>query len=246
MKKNFLAPVSKSAHKYSRGVVAISAGSKKYPGAALLTTGAARRGGAGYIQFISADERLIDLVISQFPDVVPIGNLEELKASTLLVGSGEPQKIKIPGDVALVLDGSSIALAQQVKNQITVITPHEGEVKYLGVLRENRSETALSLAKQNNCIVVLKGPGTVVASPDGRLYIDRKGGAELASAGSGDILAGLIASMLASWKPSDRDEAFEVVCKAVTFHSMAGKLARKRANPVVATDILNALSLLHK
>ena len=241
MKRILLAPVSEDAHKYSRGVVAICAGSKKYPGAALLAVGGARRGGAGYVQFISSDEALTSLVITQYPDVVPIVGAKELKAEVLLIGSGEPKPIAIPGNVSLVLDGSSISLAKKRKNPITVLTPHEGEVKYLGVLRENRIETARSLAKQNGCIVVLKGPQTVIAEPNGRFILDKRGGKELATAGSGDILAGLIASMIASWKAVDERSAFETVVKAVTFHSEAGRYARKRKNPVVATDILEAL-----
>jgi hydroxyethylthiazole kinase-like uncharacterized protein yjeF len=245
VRKNFLPKVKSDAHKYSRGVVAVCAGSEKYPGAAILATGGARRGGVGYVQFLSSSTRLQDLVVSSFPDVVPISNVRDLKADALLLGSGEA-KIKnftteIPRDIPLVLDGGSIALAKKFRNEITVVTPHEGEVHYLGTPRKTREETSVSLAKQYKCIVVLKGRQTVVATPTGMIHIDRVGGPELSTAGSGDILAGLIASMLASWKAVDERSAFEAVVKAVAFHSEAGRYARKRKNPVVATDILEAL-----
>ncbi len=245
VRENFLPKVNPDAHKYSRGVVAVCAGSEKYPGAAILATGGARRGGVGYVQFLSSSKRLQDLVVSSYPDVVPISIARDLKADALLLGSGEA-KIKnlsgeIPRDIPLVLDGTSIALAKKVRNEITVVTPHEGEIHYLGTPRKTREETALSLAKQNKCIVVLKGPRTVVATPGGMIHVDRVGGPELSTAGSGDILAGLIASMIASWKAVDERSAFETVVKAVTFHSEAGRYARKRKNPVVATDILEAL-----
>lgn len=229
------------AHKYSRGIVAICAGSEKYPGAALLAVGGARRGGSGYVQFISQSTRIVDLVVSKFPDVVPIKSSHEIKADALLIGSGGATLSNPPTDIPLVLDGAAIALAKKTRNPITVITPHEGEIGYLGVARDTRLETAVSLAKQYKCFVVLKGPRTVIASPYGTHSLDRKGGPELATAGSGDILAGLITSMLASYKPSS-EEVLDVLIKAVAMHSHAGRCAGKKVNPVVATDILDALA----
>ena len=206
-----------------------------------MAVGGARRGGAGYLQFFSPSQRVQDLVLSSYPDVVCIKSSKEIKGDAVLVGSGDSAIPVLPLTAPVVLDGKAIEIAKKLKNSIKVITPHEGEVKYLGTFRESREKTALSLAKQNQCIVVLKGPSTVVATPLGSLWIDSEGGPELATAGSGDVLAGLIVSMLASWKPKNVEEAFEVVKKSVQFHSAAGKSAAKKSNPVVATDIVEAL-----
>ena len=92
-----------------------------------------------------------------------------------------------------------------------------------------------------NAIVVLKGRKTLVAAPHLPILIDDIGGVELATAGSGDILAGLIGSMIASWKPKNLTEAQKVTFLSVQYHSLAGEEARKRKNPVVATDILESL-----
>jgi len=81
----------------------------------------------------------------------------------------------------------------------------------------------------------------VIASPDGKSLVDTSGGSELATAGTGDILAGLIGSMLACWNPENLSQTTQVVAKAVKLHGLAGALAAKSLVPVVATDILDAL-----
>jgi NAD(P)H-hydrate repair Nnr-like enzyme with NAD(P)H-hydrate dehydratase domain len=143
-----------------------------------------------------------------------------------------------------------MAIATNSNTPFTVITPHEGEAKKLGFeitgvgnkLALARKEAAIAMAKKLHVIVVLKGQNTVIASPDGRSVIDRNGGSELATAGTGDILAGLIGSMLASWKPENLVETTQVVAKAVKLHGLAGALAAKSFAPVVATDVLDALA----
>ena len=86
----------------------------------------------------------------------------------------------------------------------------------------------------------------VIASPDGTVIIDKAGGSELATAGTGDVLAGLIGSMLSSWEPSNLKECIQVVAKAVKVHGLAGKLAAKNLAPVTATDLLEALPVVLK
>jgi len=79
-------PISRRDHKYSRGVVAIVAGSKRFPGAALLTVGGARRGGAGYVKYLDNNTTATRLVLGAFPDVAPIKNLSGQKIDSLVVG----------------------------------------------------------------------------------------------------------------------------------------------------------------
>lgn len=269
-------PLHKYDNKYSRGVVGIVAGSKKYPGAALLTVGGARRGGAGYVTFLNTHQSITDLVISHFPDVVPITSITDSKLDALVVGPGATTIRKIPQRIPIVLDGGALALARQRKslafdiNQIVVVTPHEGELKALGYSldyevnqskrknvrlekfhKEKRIEVAQAIADELRVICVLKGHPTIVAAPSDLVsrtsnsripYSDTKGGPELATAGSGDILAGLIGAFLASWKPSNYEIALEVVSAAVNLHSQAGVHAARNYTSVVATDILDSLA----
>jgi hydroxyethylthiazole kinase-like uncharacterized protein yjeF len=235
-------------NKYSRGVVAVCAGSTKYPGAALLAIGGARAGSAGYVKFVSTSRELSNLVVSKYPDVVPISTLEKERLDSFLVGPGGSSISKLPS-VPTVLDSSAIAILNKKSSRdskrITVITPHEGELKFLGksygeeLLGLERKSAALKIAQDFSAIVVLKGAGTVVASPDGRAFIDQVGGSELATAGSGDVLAGLIASLLVEVK--DGGDPFKLVCEAVKLHSKAGRYAAKKFTAVTAVEIVDSL-----
>ena len=239
-----LAPVAPQAHKYSRGCVGVWAGSPEFPGAAVLATGGARRGGAGYITYFDHTDCATQLVLHAYPDVVPIRKITSVTSDRIdawVVGCGAPTIKRLPESRYLVLDGSALSRARESRAAFTVLTPHEGEALALGFALDERVDNAGAIAAEYNAICVLKGPGTIIASPEGTYLIDEVGGPELATAGSGDILAGLIASMLASWQPTNLDEAMEVVSYAVRAHSLAGKAAAKKRNPVVATDILEFL-----
>ncbi len=239
---NFLPEVPADAHKYSRGTVAVIAGSETYPGAAVLCVGGARRGGAGYIKYISQYTFPTHLVLHSYPDVVPVADGEIIAADAWVIGSGTPKITKLPQGKILVLDGSAMTFANTASSGLTIITPHEGEAKKLGFPINDRKSDALAMASALNVIVVLKGPGTVIATPAGFVEVDRTGGRELATAGTGDILSGLMASMMASWQPTTFDAAAKIAVKAVKAHGLAGKLASKKAHPVVATDVLAALA----
>ena len=240
-KTNYLPEVSENAHKYSRGTVAVIAGSESYPGAAVLCVGGARRGGAGYVKYISQFNLPTHLVLHNFPDVVPIPEGQVIDADAWVIGSGAPKISQLPSGKILVLDGSAMTFANTANSGLTIITPHEGEAKNLGFPITDRKEDALRMASALNVIVVLKGPGTIIATPSGSVTVDKTGGKELATAGTGDILSGLMASMLASWRPTTFEEAARIAAKAVEVHGLAGKLASKKAKPVVATDVLEAL-----
>lgn len=269
-------PLHKSDHKYSRGVVAIIAGSKKYPGAGVLTVGGARRGGVGYVKFINKNSDATNLVLGNFPDVVPIDDLQNERVDALVVGPGATTIKSMPMKIPVVLDSGALALARSTKalrdpQQIVVVTPHEGELKSLGfslaqdeesdisahdkvssvsarnkksafALKEARITTAQRVSDELNVITVLKGHRTVIAAPHCTPIIDTLGGPELAVAGSGDILAGLIGAFLASWKPVNFQEAQKTVAAAVHLHSQAGKHAARSHSVVVATDILESLA----
>ena len=242
----------KNANKYSHGTVAVMAGSAKYPGAAVLCVGGARRGGSGYVNYLVREELPSNLVLNAYPDVVPIAKASEFAGDAWVIGSGAPKlpaRFIFPESRYLVLDGEAMALAKNSDTAFTVITPHEGEATKLGFPIKSSSErttTALAMAKKFHVIVVLKGSNTVIAAPDGKFILDKSGGAELATAGTGDILAGLIGSALASNQPTNMVETLKVVALAVKTHGVAGKLAARKSCSVTATDVLEALPLALK
>lgn len=240
---------SKTDNKYSRGIVGVVAGSKKYPGAALLAVGGARSGNAGYVKYISKDQTFRDAVIQKYPDVVSISSLTNQDLDALVMGPGESLITVPPKDIPLVLDSSAISSVTKrdfrARTGITVITPHEGELRFLGgsysreISSKGRRLVALEIADALNLIVVLKGHQTIVAAPGNSIFIDSIGGPELATAGSGDVLAGLIASMLTAVKSGQG--AFELVCNAVSLHSKAGKYAAKHFTAVSALEVVESL-----
>ena len=271
-------PISKRDHKYSRGVVAIVAGSKRFPGAALLTVGGARQGGAGYVKFLDGTSVTTQLVISHYPDVAPITSISNEKIDALVVGPGATTLRSLPEKIPVVLDSGALSLASKTTasrdpEHIIVVTPHEGELGELGfsileyqgsqqAIDAQRKDVAQRIANQLNVICVLKGHRTVIAAPQQRILVNSKlvdselveskrsnsilidstGGSELATAGSGGILAGLVGAFLASWKPLTYSDAQRVVWDAVHLHSAAGAHAARAKKSVVATDILESLA----
>lgn len=119
---------------------------------------------------------------------------------------------------------------------VTILTPHEGEFAYLGeTLERGREEAARRFAEEYGCVLALKGPGTVTAAADGRLFLNTTGNNGMAKGGSGDVLAGMILSLL-----SQGMEAAEAVAAAVWLHGRAGDLAREElgAYGMIPSDII--------
>ena len=161
-------------------------------------------------------------------------------------------------DKPLVLDADglnfckeNIELIKNYKNE-AVLTPHPGELaRLLGIstkeIGEDKIATAKSGAKQLNKVLVLKGGPTVIADPAGNIYINSTGNAGMATAGSGDVLTGLIAGLMAQGLT-----ALNAAIVGVYIHGLAGDLARKAKGEMgmIATDILNfvpkALMILEK
>ena len=124
-----------------------------------------------------------------------------------------------------------------------VITPHPGEFARLTGLSksevaEKGAEAASSFSAENNAVVVLKGSSTVIAVPDGRIFINEAPNSGLAKGGSGDVLAGLTAGLLAQGM-----EPYRAACSAVYIHSEAGKATLEDigARAMLPTDIINYL-----
>lgn len=146
----------------------------------------------------------------------------------------------------LVIDADGLnalaGMAERLRERraATVITPHPGEMARLmpdsGGM--SRAGAAGSAAAAWNCVVVLKGRGTVVAAPDGRVALNTTGGHGLAKGGTGDVLAGLVGGLLAQGV-----EAFDAACVGVFAHGLAGDRAEAAvgARGMVASDVVAAL-----
>ena len=228
-------------------MVGVIAGSANYPGAAVLCVGGARLGGAGYVHYLAGDNTALNLVLNAYPDVVPTNAYDD-RVESWIIGPGNPTSYRLPASKYLVLDAAAMSHAVESKAEFTVILPHEGEAADLGFpVTEGIGREAIAslIAKTMKAFVVLKGRKTIIASPTGEILIDEIGGPELACAGSGDVLAGLVASMLSSWKPTNQLEVHKVLFKAVQAHSTAGKFAAKKVKPVTSPDILKALQRIH-
>lgn len=254
-------------YKYSRGVVGIAAGSRRYPGAAYLATGSARLGNAGMVHLLDRGDGLAERVIQQFWDVVTStqapASLPRVRAWAVGPGIGDDASARdlvrdvLATDVPVVLDADALrvlsrdaATVLRGRQAPAVVTPHVGEFAALGFVvghdaESDRLARARDAARDLGAVVVLKGPGTVIAAPGGLGFIDVEGGAELGTAGSGDVLTGLMAAMLASWAARDgvldHDRVAFVAAGAVALHGIAGRLAAEGGRPVTAMDLVEQL-----
>ncbi len=137
---------------------------------------------------------------------------------------------EIPQGLVLDADGlnalsAHIDILRRRAGRVTILTPHDGEFARLGGDLEGRDriEAARAFAGEHGCILVLKGHRTIVAAPDGRIAINTTGNSGMAKGGSGDVLSGMILSLLGQGAG-----AFEAACAAVWLHGRAGDLAAAR------------------
>jgi hydroxyethylthiazole kinase-like uncharacterized protein yjeF len=232
-----LPPLAPDTHKYTRGLVHALAGTM--PGAISLAANAAARSGAGYVR-VSTSRPIEGLLAS----VVEVSNaqLSDPKIGCILVGPGLgplPQvlTLALTSRAPKVIDADAIGLVGEparLQGQDAVVTPHAGEfAKLFGSLPGSKADQALAAAKASGAVVVYKGPDTLVAAPDGRLGFAPPAPAWLATAGTGDVLAGMIAALRARGMP-----AFEAACAGVWLHGRAAELA---GPSMTADDLLAAL-----
>jgi len=224
-------------HKYSRGLVHCLAG--QMPGAIALAASAAAKCAAGYVRVSTS------LPINGLPSsIVQTGgaNLQDERIGCILVGPGlgdVPQVLTLALTAArpIVIDADGIGMVGQperLHGHDTILTPHEGEFRKLfGEIGGSKPERALEAACRSQSVIVYKGPDTLVAAPDGRLGFASPAPAWLASAGTGDVLAGMIASLLAQGL-----EAFEAACAAVWLHGRAAEIA---GPGMIADDLVEAI-----
>ena len=249
-----------NSHKGTFGDVAVIGGGDGMLGAATLCARAALHGGAGrvYVSMIASqppdhDFCQPELMFRQLRDI-------SLATSVIVAGCGAGPAIAgclddILRDAgALVLDADALnvlatqpdsqRLLNQRRSQSTVLTPHPLEAaRLLGTtvqqVQANRFDAAQSLADRWDCVVVLKGSGTIIAAKGTLPTINTTGGPQLATAGTGDVLAGLIASYMA------RDpDIFSATCRAVYHHGAMADQWRNKSLSLSASRLADGLSRL--
>lgn len=250
-------------HKYSRGHVAVWSGPALAGGASRLTATAALRAGAGAVTLVGPRPALeahaahVTAVMLRESDGRAgwSGVLSDRRVAAWAFGpgAGTDARTREALDEAFVAGGRAVldadvfsifadrpeelGAALEDGGVEAVLTPHEGEFGRLMGERVDRASSKLDRARAAAALigatVVLKGPDTVVAAPDGRASIADNAPAYLATAGAGDVLAGLTAGLLAQGAP-----AFEAACAAVWLH---GEAARAVGRGLIADDLPGAI-----
>ncbi|GAA4922634.1 NAD(P)H-hydrate dehydratase [Actinoplanes utahensis] len=239
-----------TSDKYSRGVVGLATGSAAYPGAALLSTSGALAGPTGMVRYAGSAHAE---VVRAHPSVVVADKVADAGRVQAWVcgsglGSGPQARTELRSVLAtslpVLLDADAINLlvggehAEDLRRDAPlVLTPHDGEFTRLAGESPgaDRAGAAARLAAWTNAVVLLKGDRTVVATPAGEIWANPTGSPALATAGSGDVLAGLLGSLLAAGVPPVR-----AAVAAAYVHGLAGRWAA-RHGPVTAPDVAAAL-----
>ncbi|MEU1821950.1 NAD(P)H-hydrate dehydratase [Streptomyces abikoensis] len=205
---------SAESDKYRRGVVGIVAGSARYPGAAVLAVAGALSGGAGAVRYAGP---ATDAVIARFPETLvtagPPAEAGRVQAWVIGPGLGDGSEARqalvdvLSSDVPVLVDADGLRLldpqAVRARRAETLLTPHAGEAAaLLGLSREEVEASRLSavraLADRFGATALLKGSTTLVADGTRAIRVNPTGTPWLATAGSGDVLAGLTGSLLAA------------------------------------------------
>ena len=230
------------AHKHARGSLAVVSGGMSHTGAARLAARGGLRIGAGLVTVLSPPEAvLVNAAHLEAVMLRAFSSPDQLvqaaaKATAALIGpaagvtsSTRANVLALAGiKAALVVDADALTVFKDDPETLfaaldegDVVTPHPGEFGrvFPGLLESSpeRIAAARTAAKRAGCIVLLKGPDTVIASPDGRAAVNTSGAPWLATAGSGDVLAGFIGGLLAQGMA-----AFEAACAGAYIHGRAG------------------------
>lgn len=212
---------SSDAHKWKSGVLAV-AGSPGMIGAASLTSEAALRSGSGIVHLVtpgsnsdrSLPREVVRRSVSSLMWADEVVEMSRTRFGSMIVGPGlgrdrstidQVRRIVAESSLPAVIDGDALFALGTDHSLLSsrrggaVITPHDGEFAYLtgSAPMPDRVSSARALAAETGSICLLKGPSTVVAAPDGRVAVVDEGDERLATAGSGDVLAGIVAAFIA-------------------------------------------------
>jgi hydroxyethylthiazole kinase-like uncharacterized protein yjeF len=252
---------SPETHKHARGHVMVASGGHAHTGAARLAAGAALRVGAGLVTVLSPPDAMAEnaahltaIMLREAPSVAAYGDAAQT-AQAMVVGpafgldDGRRAALEAllspPNRCGMVIDADAITLLAPLQRRFDprdVLTPHVGEFKraFAGVLEKapSRIEAVRAAAAQAGCTVLLKGPDTVIAAPDGRAVVNTNATPFLATAGSGDVLAGLAAGLMGQGAAS-----FEAASIAAWLH---GAAAAAYGPGLIAEDLTGILPSLLK
>lgn len=233
----------RSDDKYTQGVTGVMAGSSTYPGAAILCTGAAVAAHSGMVRYAGTAAAE---VVSHWPEVIATpGYATAGRVQAWVVGPGLSTDetgaaalcFALETDLPVLVDADGLTILAAHPDLVagrsapTVLTPHAGEFARLagGPPGDDRIAATRGLADRLGVTVLLKGNVTVVAEPDGPVYLNVAGGSWAATAGSGDVLSGVIGALLASGLPSG-----EAAAAAAFVHARAAELAALDPGPAPA------------
>jgi len=249
-----------ASHKYSRGAVAVVSGPRLRTGAARLAAVAALRSGAGAVTLLSpadaANEnaaQLTAVMLKECEDATAVSQaLSDPRFTAAVIGPGagvgEPTRDKtaaiLRSRAGAVLDADALTSFAEGPDALfallredDVLTPHAGEFARLfpeeAALPGGRIAIARAAAIRARAVIVLKGADTIVAAPDGRLAINANAPFDLATAGSGDVLAGIIAGRRATGMPG-----FESALAGVFLHGACGQIS---GPGLIADDLIASL-----
>ncbi len=239
-------PRKPETHKGDYGHVLVVGGAPGKAGAAVMAGMSALRMGAGWVSVACSDSsRLPPELMSE-----PLGGFSLEKKTVIAVGPGLGVNRELvtwllnDSKVPVVIDAdglNSIAGTDFRGRGIeTILTPHPGEMARLtGAPVKDRLSEARAFAKERNVCLVLKGHRTLIAAPSGDVWINTTGSPAMAKAGSGDILTGLIAGLIAQFP----DNIADAVRAAVWLHGRAGQLGAEELTDkgLIATDLLKYL-----
>lgn len=220
-----------SSHKYTRGVVTLDTGSESYPGAALLSASGALHAGAGMVRYTGRVAS--GLLLTRFPSVV-IGD-GRAEATVLGSGWGESETAASRVEwarlhqIAAVVDADALYALPAGRLDGWLLTPHAGELsRLLGCTRSHVEshplECVREVARSTGATALLKGSTQYVAEPSGRVTIAVSGPAWTATAGSGDVLAGICGALLAAGLPAWRAGVLGASIQALTARDNPGPL----------------------
>jgi NAD(P)H-hydrate epimerase len=255
-----LKPKADNSHKYDHGHVVVL-GSRKLTGAGCLAALSALRMGAGLCTVAAPSETSIiyrmaspSLMVEPCEEIARFkDHLHDARRNVAIVGPGagldnigglkkavldcvqaNPKKICVLDADALTVFADNVEVLRRVTHENCVLTPHEGEFARLfpEYIEGSRLERAQAAATKSNAIIVLKGHETVIASPQGGCVVNQTGTGWLATAGSGDVLAGMIAGLAA--RNLQDLSLFGAVCAAVWLH---GEAASRFGAGLISEDI---------
>lgn len=233
---------ARDAHKYVRGGVLVWSGPELATGASRLAAQAALRIGAGAVTIAGPRDALMihaahvtAIMLREAAPAELADMLDSPKLRAACVGPGagpaarEASVAALASGAKMVLDADALTgfagdvaqLARLIRGRRApvVLTPHEGEfAKLFPDLAGDRADRAAAAARASGAVVVLKGPGTVIAEPGGRLVVNPTGAPWLATAGSGDVLAGFISGLMAQGMAG-----FEAAAAGAWLHGRLGE-----------------------